>query len=236
MRNYLSFGGGVNSVALYLLLMEQGLELGNAERGFEAVYVWMPDWPETHEYLMMMEYRGYPVTVITALNTPRMGMKYNYNLYQYCINYKMMPGFKRWCTMRFKINTLQNYYQRSCFEMVGISTDEIKRAVIRTENGIERRYPLIEAEMSRDDCTSLIKRHGLPIPIKSGCFFCPYQRKAQWQELRRKHPDLYCKAATLEKITGRNLPISNKPLDTIVNESDNFLFEEMAYPPCECFK
>jgi tRNA U34 2-thiouridine synthase MnmA/TrmU len=32
MRNYLSFGGGVNSVAMMLLLLDEGIE-------FEAVYV-----------------------------------------------------------------------------------------------------------------------------------------------------------------------------------------------------
>lgn len=37
MKNYLSFGGGVNSVAMMLLLLDEGVE-------FEAVYVWMPDW------------------------------------------------------------------------------------------------------------------------------------------------------------------------------------------------
>lgn len=104
----------------------------------------------------------------------------------------------------------------------------------QTESGIERRYPLIEAEMSRQDCKDIIGRHGLPEPIKSGCFFCPYQSRRQWQQLRRQHPDLYCKALTLEKLTGRNLPISNKPLEYIVQESDQFLFDEMAYPPCEC--
>lgn len=234
MRNYLSFGGGVNSVALYLLLMEQGLEPGNAETGFEAVYVWMPDWPETHEYLMMMEFKGYPVTVLMAINTPRMAKKYNYNLYQYCLNYKMMPGFRRWCTVRYKIDTLRHYFKRPAFDMVGISTDEIKRAKIGTDNNVEKRFPLIEAELDRDDCLAIINRHNMPQPIKSGCFFCPYQRRSQWQELRRRHPELYCKAVALEKLTGRNLPLSNIPLEQIVNESNQFLFEEMSYPPCEC--
>ena len=54
MRNYLSFGGGVNSVAMMLLLLDEGVEFGPGKDA-EALYVWMPDWPETHEYLMMLE-------------------------------------------------------------------------------------------------------------------------------------------------------------------------------------
>lgn len=167
MKNYLSFGGGVNSVAMYLLLLEQNVK-------FEAIYVWMPDWPETHEYLLMMENMGYPVTVVMA---DKRKHENGFNLYCHCLKYKMMPGFKRWCTMDYKVYTLQKYYQRPCFEMIGFATDEAHRAVLRCEKDIERRYPLIEAEMSRQDCINLIKRHGLPEPIKSGCFFCPYQRR-----------------------------------------------------------
>lgn len=227
MKNYLSFGGGVNSVAMMLLLLEQGKE-------FRSVYVHMPDWPQTHEYILMLEEKGYPITVIHAMPTSKLGKAFDSNLYQYCVNARMMPGFKRWCTVNYKVKVLRNYYQRPCFEMVGISTDESHRAVLRCEDGIERRYPLIENEMSRQDCKTLIKKHGLPLPIKSGCFFCPFQRKAQWQQLRRQHPDLFCKARELEKITGRNLPVSNKPLDKIINEPDSYLFDEMAYPPCQC--
>lgn len=221
MKNYLSFGGGVNSVAMMLLFLDEGVE-------FEAVYVWMPDWPETHEYLMMLEDNRYPITVIMAHKRKQ------FNLYDRCVFHKMMPGFKRWCTVDFKVETLRKYYQRPCFEMVGIAMEESRRAVLRCEDGIERRYPLIERELSRTDCINIIKAHGLPLPIKSGCFFCPYQRQAQWKELRRKHPELFCKARELEKITGRNLPLSNKSLDSIINEPDNFLFDDMAYPPCQC--
>jgi hypothetical protein len=227
MHNYLSFGGGVNSVAMMLLLLDEGMI-------FESVYVWMPDYPETHEYIMMLEDKGYPIKIVHAMPTSKLGKAFDFNLYQYCINAKMMPGFKRWCTFNYKVQVLQKYYKRPCFEMVGISTDEIKRAILRCEDGIERRYPLVERDISREDCKQIILSHGLPLPIKSGCFFCPYQRIQQWKSLRRNHPDLFCKARELEKLTGRNLPLSNKPLESIINEPDIFLFDELNYPPCQC--
>jgi len=37
----------------------------------------------------------------------------------------------------------------------------------------EFRYPLIEWEWDRERCMAEIEREGLPIPLKSSCFFCP---------------------------------------------------------------
>jgi hypothetical protein len=183
MRNYLSFGGGVNSVALYLLLMEQGLEPGNAETGFEAVYVWMPDWPETHEYLMMMEYKGYPVTVIMP------NVRHNYfNLIDFCSDKKIIPfRQQRWCTADFKIKTLQQYFIKPCFVLLGIDYGEHHRAVISSYKNTENRYPLIEHEINRQQCIDIIKKHGLPIPIKSGCWICPFQKVSDIKKLRKNH-------------------------------------------------
>ena len=64
MKNYLSFGGGVNSVAMYLYLMDQGMEPGDPDKGFEAVFVdHGTDWPETYEYVDMFKEK-YPLTVL----------------------------------------------------------------------------------------------------------------------------------------------------------------------------
>lgn len=52
MKNYLSFGGGVNSVAMYLIMLDDGMIPGDSTNGFEAVYVdHGGDWPETLEYV-----------------------------------------------------------------------------------------------------------------------------------------------------------------------------------------
>ena len=231
MRNYLSFGGGVNSVALYLLLMEQGVE-------FEAVYVWMPDWPETHEYLMMMEYKGYPVTVIFPARKSYGGICCN--LYEYAWDHKMFPQrHPRWCTTEFKVKPLHDYFQKPCFVMLGIDAGESHRAKIGSAQGIENRWPLIEHEIDRKGCVEIIKRHGLPVPMKSGCFICPFQRVSQVKELRRRHPDLFCKLVALEERNINELKKGpyysmGKPFRDIVNEKDSFLFDDMAYPPCEC--
>lgn len=236
MKNYLSFGGGVNSVALYLYLIEQKIE-------FESVFVdHGTDWPETYEYLDMFQEwimdRDYtPITVLK----PEKG-----NLYDYCWDHRMVPsGFQRWCTRIFKVEVLLNYYCGQGFEFIGIDADEKRRAKIQTRKGFEARYPLIEADIGRRECKKLILSHGLPVPMKSGCYICPFQRVNQWKELRRKHPDLFCKASQLEQ---RNIEYrierGKKPLylnqnpkaslRSIVDEDQQPVFEEDEYPPCRC--
>ena len=236
MKNYLSFGGGVNSVALYLYLIEQKID-------FEAVFVnHGTDWPETYEYFDMFQgwlgRQGY--RKITVLK-PEKG-----NLYDYCWQYKMTPNFmRRWCTKMFKVDILLDYYKGPGFEFIGIDADEKKRAKIQTRNGMEARYPLIEAEIGRAACKELIKKHGLPVPMKSGCYICPFQRVTQWKELRRNHPDLFCKASQLEqrnidyKIENGKRPfyLNANPkisLRAIVDEDQQPIFEEDEYPPCRC--
>jgi hypothetical protein len=102
---------------------------------------------------------------------------------------------------------------------------------------------LIENEVNRKGCIDIIKAHGLPEPRKSGCFICPFQRKADWKELRRKHPDLFCMAVSIERDAIRKRSEAGKktyflsadmPLTEIVEERQGVLFEQDEYPPCLC--
>ena len=229
MLNYLSYGGGVNSTAMLLLLHDESQQ-------FESIYIDHGcDWPETREYVRRFAEK-YPITILT----PQV-QGYN-NLYEYADHYKMIPSRrKRWCSDKFKVSVINQYVKKPCFSLIGFSIDESHRAKIQYEDGIENRFPLIEREIDRNECIEIIKKHGLPMPIKSGCWFYPYQRIEQWKKLRRQHPDLYCRAKHLEdqeiearrKIGKGPLYLQKKPLDKVVKESEEVLFEEMK-PPCHC--
>jgi len=163
---YLSHGLGVNSWAAYLLLIERGLVPGV---DFEAVAVdHGTDWPETYEYLAMMLQRGYPVTVLK----PNIGGCNT--LYDYCMKYRFIPGRqKRWCTSRFKVALLIKYYQKPCTEIIAFEAGEERRVHrYRHKNDITAQFLLIDEGITRQDCVEIIKRHGLPVPMKSGCYIC----------------------------------------------------------------
>ncbi len=244
MKKYLSFGGGVNSVAMMLLMLDQKEE-------FEAIFVdHGTDWPETYEYFEMfqgwLKDHGYKqITVLKpCVLIKKSQMEFN-SIYDYAYFRKMVPsGFMRWCTGDFKIRPIHKYVETPCFMLIGIDFSEAKRAKISTNKGIENRYPLLENEIDRDRCKKIIIDHGLPVPMKSGCYICPFQKRTQWVELRHKHPELFCKAQKLEdrnieyqKGKGKKpktLSNSRKKLGSLVEENQMNLFEQDDYPPCQC--
>ena len=238
MQHYLSFGGGVNSVALYLLMEQLDME-------FEAIFVnHGGDWPETYEYVEYFISTGRPVTVITPV------VQKEKTLVEFCLNKRMTPNRRfRWCTDHWKVRPLLKYFKIPCFSHIGIDAGESRRAKISSNSGVENRYLLIEHDIDRDGCLKIIKAAGLENPGKSGCWFCPFQRIGQWRRLRRDHPDLFCQAVKMEQ--GENerraeqgkAPYytirENMPLSKLVGksgESQRALpgLESMEYPPCQC--
>lgn len=185
MINYLSYGGGVNSEALRLLLLDQGIK-------FEAVYVDHGcDWPETREF----------VKTIPGLTILKPDVRGFSNLYEYCLHYRLVPSHMcRFCTAKFKIRPLYEYFKRPCICFIGMAADEAHRCKESRELDICNEFPLVKAKMTREDCKQFIQDHGLLVPQKSGCWICPFQRNEQWRQLRRRHPELYEKAKHLEQI------------------------------------
>jgi len=235
MKNYLSFGGGVNSVAMYLMLIDQGMTPGDPDNGFEAVFVdHGTDWPETYEYVDMFKSK-YPLTVLKSEKT----------LYNYAWDYKMFPSkLMRWCTRIHKSEILDKYQKTPCFVFIGYDWGERNRAIMKSKDGREYRWPLIENEIDREGCKEVILAHGLPVPMRSGCYICPFQRVGQVRELRKKHPDLFCKLEKLEDRNNEELKRRGykpwysfkKPVrDVAEKDIDQIkLWKEDEYPPCEC--
>lgn len=87
----------------------------------------------------------------------------------------------------------------------GISVDEWDRMKNPGQLWKVHVYPFTGYEVSRDnsmrledDCKCVMRRseievwfqhHGLPIPPKSSCIFCPYQSEYSWAVLKREDPD-----------------------------------------------
>lgn len=96
---------------------------------------------------------------------------------------------------------------------LGISLDEIHRANRKAEPYEVLTYPLLphaqrdpdccrptEAlKLRRIDCLRIIRDAGLPIPAKSACWFCPFQKLASWAEMRETRPVRFERACQLEE-------------------------------------
>ena len=60
-------------------------------------------------------------------------------------------------------------------------------------------FPLKEWGWYLDDCIAAFTRHGLPVPPKSACFYCPSSTKKEVLALAQDHPDLFARALAIER-------------------------------------
>lgn len=198
MKQYLSFGGGVNSTAMLLLLTDRDEE-------FETVFVnHGGDYPATYNYIKYLREQGFEITEAIP------DYKGCHTLYDYCVEHKIIPIPQfRWCTHYFKILPYYDYIKPHlpCVSFIGFDAGEENRVErnksrkfrYKIEHQIHNRYPLFEAAIDRMGCIDLIKDHGLDVPPKSGCYFCPFQKNIEWRRLFLEHPDLYKRVEEMER-------------------------------------
>lgn len=154
---------------------------------------------------------------------------------------------RRVCTTDYKIKVVDRYMrkilkQKTYTVGLGISMDEFQRARSAKDDKMPHRtrdYPLIRLRLSRDDCKQIILNEGLPIPPKSACWFCPFQKRQQWQKLHDEQPVLFAQAVALEQTVqvrrstlGRDTVWLSKamiPLSQLcTNEQTSFDFDDVA--------
>jgi len=191
MVKILSFGGGVNSTAIIALAKMGEIEMPDyivfSDTGAE--------WPYTYKYLDYIESLGIGLIYLTGGDK---GM----TLIERCKKSKMIPSrMNRWCTDYWKIQPLRKFclgFEGEDLELwIGIDAGEAHRA--RRKRFKYYRYPLLDLGIDREACRAAIRKIGWGIPQKSGCYICPYQRKRQWADLKRNHPELWNVAVELEK-------------------------------------
>jgi len=83
----------------------------------------------------------------------------------------------------------------------GITTDERIRATAKGTNKTPRSnswqkatYPLLDMDMSRDDCIRWLMQNDYEVPAKSACFMCPYRNDASWlamKEMEYPYDDVF---------------------------------------------
>ena len=243
MSELISFGGGVNSTAMTILLVNEGWRgpIVFADTGCE--------WPDTYHYMGMFECEW---LAPRGLGIERLGGEWRENkraqgmdLLGYCEHYAYVPlAGIRWCTRMYKADPMANWARAHGIDsqLIGIAADEAHRTR-------DMRYPLIERGITRQGCIDIIRTEGLDVPMKSGCYICPFQRTDMWRELYRRYPQLYERAARLEEIaTERRNEVTHlrpggdytlRELQAIIEQQmplfdDSELDDLLIYKPCLC--
>jgi hypothetical protein len=104
---------------------------------------------------------------------------------------------RRQCTSEYKLKPLRRKMrelaglakgQRSkgvvAEVLIGISTDEALRMKPNRDKWARNVWPLIDANMSRQDCLNWFAAKGYSLPPKSSCIGCPFHSKSEWREIK----------------------------------------------------
>jgi 3'-phosphoadenosine 5'-phosphosulfate sulfotransferase (PAPS reductase)/FAD synthetase len=193
-RHVLGLSGGKDSAALAVYMRDRvpRIEYFFCDTGSEL--------PETYEYLQRLEaYLGKP---IVRLNS---GRDFDHWLSVYR---GTLPSPQvRWCTRMMKIKPLEAWIgEDRAVSYVAIRSDEPQRqGYVSTKPNITTVYPLKEDGIDKEGVLKILADAGVHLPAyyewrtRSGCYFCFFQRKAEWVGLAERHPDLFERAVAYEE-------------------------------------
>jgi 3'-phosphoadenosine 5'-phosphosulfate sulfotransferase (PAPS reductase)/FAD synthetase len=192
-RNICGISGGKDSSALAVYLRDSipDMEYFFCDTGAEL--------PETYAYLDKLEVvLGKP---IERLNSTK-GFDHWFDVYRGALPSPTM----RWCTKKMKIEPIEDWIgDEEAVSYVAIRADESSRkGYVSSKPNIRAVFPFIEAGIDQTGVMRILEDAGIGLPdyyewrTRSGCYFCFYQRKAEWVGLAERHPDLWEKAVAIE--------------------------------------
>ena len=193
-RHICGISGGKDSSALAVYMREKipNMEYFFCDTGAEL--------PETYEYLTRLEViLGKP---IERLNAQR-GFEHWFEVFRGTLPSPQM----RWCTKIMKIKPIEEWIgDEPAISYVAIRADESNRkGYISTKPNITTRLPFVEDNVDYHQVLAILEDAGIGLPTyyewrtRSGCYFCFFQRKAEWIGLSERHPELFERAVAIEQ-------------------------------------
>lgn len=220
----LSYGGGTQTIAMIVLALTGRIEMPDlfvlADTGREKT--------STFDYMNELVQPALERTerqVVIASHALATVDLYSGNGDLLIPVYTETGKLPTFCSTEWKERVIKRYLRSIGLDAVdcwiGYSVDEASRADRKEDlEWYKRRYPLIEAGISRTDCKVIIKDYGWPLPHKSACKMCPNQDDDGWIETKRDYPADFAEAVALEKeireLDDIWLHESRQPLDQVV--------------------
>lgn len=222
-----SLSGGKDSTAMLLRLLEDGYPVDIVlfcDTGLE--------FPEMYKHIdKLEEHIGMPIVRLTP------PLSFEYYFYEHTPKRKnpnLMgnKGFSwsgplsRWCTSRLKTDVIRRFKSSlekdyELIEYVGIAADEPHRIK-------DKRYPLVEWNMTESDCLDFCKSRGFDwgglydIFTRVSCWCCPLQSLDELRKLRKHFPSLWAKLLEMDANTWRKF----KAEYTVEQLDKRFKFED----------
>lgn len=181
-----SYGGGVQSVAIAVLIREGALPVPDlaviADTGRERRTTW--------EYLDAIV-RPYLAAIGLEIQVAPHDLATK-DLYAPG-GLTLMPAYTAegrlptYCSVEWKRRVVNRWLRAAgvtdCDCWIGFSLDEIRR--VSEKDAVKwcrQQFPLIDRMVNRAMCYRIIEGAGLPVPRKSRCYQCPHQDAAEWSE------------------------------------------------------
>ena len=193
-RHICGISGGKDSSALAIYLRDKvpEMEYFFCDTGAEL--------PETYEYLTRLE-------VILGKSIVRLNAQRGFDHWFEVFRGTLPSPQMRWCTKNMKIKPIEEWIgEAPALSYVAIRADESNRkGYISTKPNIQTRFPFIEDGIDHDGVMRILADAGVGLPkyyewrTRSGCYFCFYQRKAEWIGLAERHPELFERAVAIER-------------------------------------
>lgn len=98
------------------------------------------------------------------------------------------------------VKTARGLPEASIIDMIGISTDEARRATPALDRWVDRVFPLIDPlKMSRADCQAWWQNNYPRVSLpSSSCVICPFKTAAMWAQMKRDQPEDFTDACDLD--------------------------------------
>jgi len=222
----LSWGCGVQSTTLAVMSALGDLELLDAvihaNTGWERALTY-----ETRDfYTAWLRERGMRVEIVSAGNIRDEGAKAHIHI-PFWTSGSGAP-LRRQCTRYFKIDPVKRCLRElmgfdpsrpphpkpgSVEQWIGFSLDEWTRIKESRVKFITHSWPLVEKQITRQDCKDYLISHGLPVPPKSACIGCPYRQASEWIVMRDTTPDEFAEAVAFDE-QNRHNPLAERDNST----------------------
>ncbi len=218
-----SYGAGVDSTAMLVGMAARGVAVDMilfANTGSEK--------PETYDYLhkVMQPWlaaRGLPAVEVVKYVPKKSRHGVYHSLEQECLVAGTLPslafGYKK-CSLKWKRGPMDarvrtwapalEAWRRGQKVIRAIGYDagkaDMKRGwKLKDDARHSYWYPLRQWGWDRERCEAEILAAGLPLPMKSACFFCPASKPRELDWLAAEHPELAGRIVEMERVAKPNL-------------------------------
>jgi len=206
------YGMGVDSTAVLIGMAQRGIRpdlITFADTGGEKpeTYLYAPIF---RDWLRDVDFPQFEVCRYVPPIAPYKTLLGN------CVKNETIPSLafgRKSCSLKWKRDAqeplrrrlpanIQAWSQKmKVIKVIGFDSSETRRTYAGVGQELDEYdywYPLQDWGWDRAKCAEVILAAGLPVPVKSACFFCPAMKKPEIEDLKQNHPDLHQIALDME--------------------------------------